>query len=145
MTDNLALRVTIVFLLGVPAFAWADQNSAKGRHGTYTLTDMPGHGKSIGKPLCDASADKILDQWRGSLVIKYSKGTVSVNGEPWIFVGDYPWMNAGANRPPDSSIKGNLFVGFHRSYKRGMAVLFFSDEARTCSTSIAFIGKWVEP
>lgn len=145
MINNLNLRVILVCLLGMTAFAWADQDRAERRYGTYTLADRPGYVKSIGStPLCDASAEKLLDRWRGSLLIKYSKGAVSVNGEPWIFDGDWS-TNAGAHRPPDPSVKGRLFVGLDRSYKRGMGSLTFSDEDRTCSTTIAFIGKWAEP
>ena len=144
MACNIDLRVILVCLLGVPAFAWADQNSPEGRHGTYTLADRPGYVKSIGTPLCDASAEKLLDRWRGSLVIKYSKGAVSVNGEPWIFDGDWS-TNAGAHRPPDPSVKGRLFVGFSVRKKLGGASLSFSDEGRTCGTAIAFFGKWSEP
>jgi len=143
MINNLNLRLILVCLLGMPAFAWADRDRAEGRYGTYTLADRPGYLQSIGTPLCDASAEKLLDRWRGSLVIKYSKGAVSVNGEPWIFDGDWS-TNAGAHRP-DLPVKGRLFVGFSIRKGLGGASLSFSDEGRTCATSIAFFGKWAEP
>ena len=145
MTRGLNLRVMLVCLLVMPVPAEANPDTPEGRHGTYKLTDMRGYSRSIGLPLCDAKAERILDRWRGSLVIKYSKGAVSVNEEQWIFEGDYPLTNAGAQRPSDSSINGQIEVWFKRSYKRGLAHLVYSDETKKCQTAVAFIGKWVEP
>jgi hypothetical protein len=140
-----SIRVIILCLLSSSVSADSNQNTPEGRHGTYKLTDRPGYHKAIGLPLCDGKAEKVLDKWRGSIVIKYSKRAVSLNGEQWTFEGDYPLTNAGAKRPPDPAINGGLEIWFKRSHSRGLATLVFSDDGRTCQTSIAFIGKWVEP
>lgn len=139
------LWAVLVCTFAGPALAKADENTPEGRYGTYKLTDMTGYQKAHGLPFCEANAEKILDKWRGTLTIKYSKGTILVNDEPWIFDGDYSITNVVGHRPPDPKIKGRIDVGFLRVRKRGLATLFYFDEGRTCSTVVAFTGKWTEP
>ena len=145
MVRSRALVLIMVSLIGTSTSAWAERNRPGRWHGTYTLTDRPGYKKSITLPLCDPSAEKILDRWRGTLVIKHADKAVTVNGEQWIYDGEYLSVNAAAHRPPDSSIKYRIDILFGGRSKTGIASLLLSDEDRRCATVLAFIGKWAEP
>ena len=140
-------RAMIACLLGVSALARADNKSSEGWYGTYKLKDKKGYVSAIDIPRCDASAEEILDRWRGSLVIKYSKGAILVNDESWILDPVILPLCPGisAHRPLDPSIKGRIDVSFQldRRERRGVAFLSCSYEDTKCKIAIAFTGDWI--
>lgn len=154
MIRKFSIAIMLMCFLGTSAFAQVNpKKPLRGRQGTYKLADKKGYHGPIDIPRCDASAEKILERWRGSLVIEYSKGTVLVNGESWIFVFDHPFFSVSAQRPSDPSIKGRIDVAFHLKdrdgpngrYKQGVAFLIYSGDNPTCQTGVLFAGDWTPP
>ena len=150
MLYNLNIAIIFVCLFNIPASAQVAHKAFPEWYDTYQLTDRKGHVGALFSPRCDASAEKILDQWRGSLVFKYSQGAVSVNDEPWILDLDHQCPKVIAHRPPDPSIKGRVDISFYlddrgRGKKRGIAHLAYSEGDPACLTAIVFVSKWIEP
>ena len=148
MIHKFHIAMMLVCFLGISAPAQADKKTPNGWEGTYKLKDRKGYLSATGVPRCDASAEEILDRWRGLLVIEYSKGAVSVNGESWISDPAYLWcLSVYAHRPPDPSIPGRINISFHTQGRdrRGVALLVYSDESAKCLTSIAFAGERTKP
>ena len=154
MIRKLNIAMMLVCFLGISASAQVNQKKpSPGGYGTYKLADKKGYHGPIDIQRCDASAEKILDRWRGSLVIEYGRGTLSVNGEPWLFTLAPPFFSVRAQRSPDPSIKGRIDVLFRLKYwsgskgseKRGEALLMYSGDNPACQTGVLFAGEWTPP